>query len=106
MTIDARTPALAALGLVNQAALGLAASTRLAAGTGEATGTASHLNLDLLRRVVTRDLQPDQCTRRSRLAITAIAAIGTATCLRDELPAPGDVDLTTGRAFLRVDGVS
>ncbi len=34
------------------------------------------------------------------------AAIGTATCLRDELPAAGDVDLTAGRTFLRVDTVS
>jgi hypothetical protein len=34
------------------------------------------------------------------------AAIGSATCLRDELPAAGDVDLTAGRAFLRVDNVS
>ena len=34
------------------------------------------------------------------------AAIGTATCLRDELPAAGDVDLTTGRTFLRVGTVS
>jgi hypothetical protein len=34
------------------------------------------------------------------------AAIGSATCLRDELPAAGDVDLTSGRSFLRVDTVS
>ena len=34
------------------------------------------------------------------------AAIGTATCLRDELPAAGDVDLTAGRTFLRVDTLS
>jgi hypothetical protein len=34
------------------------------------------------------------------------AAISTATCLKDELPVAGDVDLTAGRTYLRVDPVS
>ena len=81
LTVSTRSAALAAIGLVNEAALGLATRARFTARPGHTTVTAGHLNLDQFRRVITRHFQPNQCTRRARLTVAAITAIGTATGL-------------------------
>ncbi|MNP36848.1 hypothetical protein D3C76_1302650 [compost metagenome] len=81
LSVNTRLAALAAIGLVDKTAFGLAAGTWLATRPGHATGTAGHLNLDLVCRVIARHGQLDRRARRTGLAITAIAAIGTATRL-------------------------
>src|SRR5690606_9239885 len=86
LAVHARFAALAAISLVHQASLGLAARARLAARTGQTTRAARHLNLDLLRRIVPRHFQPDQRARRTWLTIAAITAIRSAASLAPSAP--------------------
>ncbi|MNU75480.1 hypothetical protein D3C71_650120 [compost metagenome] len=77
MPVGTRFAALAAIGCIDKAALGLAARSRFTTRTRQATGTTGHLHLDLFCRVITRHRQFDQGPRRAWLTITAVAAVGT-----------------------------